>query len=196
LDIAAGSGYVSVEMAKKGLKVIALEISEQSIKNLIEYKDTFSLNNLKPFLSKAEELPLRNESVDYVVANAILEHIFNERKAIKEWLRVLKPGGRIYTTVPLKYRYIWPFFWPVNYIHDKLIGHLRRYDLEDLERKFNLKKIKVFYTGHFSKMIGFFISTFFNFKQFDATIEKYDSKLIDRRYGASNISVVFEKPRL
>lgn len=193
LDIAAGSGYVSIEMAKKGFSVYAIETSSVSIRNLRLYKKAFSLKNLNIKYSKAEKLPYSSNSIDYIVANAILEHIPEEGIAIKEWLRVLKPGGRMFITVPLKFKYLWPFFWPINYIHDKLIGHLRRYDIINLERKFRLKIVKVFYTGHFTKTLGYFINLILKNINFDKLLEKIDSKSENLRYGASNIIVIFEK---
>lgn len=193
IDIAAGHGYVSVEMAKIGLKVTALDISKESIKNITEYKDSFILNNLKVLHSRAEKVPIASKSADYVVANAILEHIPNEKKAINEWLRIIKPGGRLFVTVPLSLKYIWPFFWIINLVHDRRIGHLRRYDLESLTNKFGLKVIKVYYSGHFLKMIWFIVSFFVKNKKIDSLIEKIDVRKSSIKYGSSNISVIFEK---
>lgn len=193
VDIAAGSGYVSIEMAKKGLNVLATDISEEAIKKLKMYKKNLALKNLKITISKAEKISLPDLSADYIIANAILEHIPQEKATIKEWLRILKPGGRLFITVPVKYRYIWPFLWPVHYVYDKSIGHLRRYNLEDLQSKFRLRVLRVYYTGHLLKMIGGLLNLFMKDKKFDSMIERQDSRLIKRLYGATNISVIFEK---
>lgn len=193
IDIAAGQGYVSVEMAKIGLKVTALDISEQSIEKINSYKKQFRLKNLDVLHSRAEKVPVASQTADYVVTNAILEHIPNEKKAVKEWLRIIKPGGRLFITVPLSYKYIWPFFWIINLVHDKRIGHLRRYDLESLKKIFGLKVLKVYYSGHFLKMIWYIVSFFIKSKKIDKLMEKIDVKKSNVKYGASNISVVFEK---
>lgn len=193
LDIGAGGGYVSIEMAKLGLRVVSLDISSESINILQRQKRQLHLKNLSVLLSGAEDIPLPDESVNYIVANAVLEHIVQEKKTISEWLRVLKEGGRIFLTVPLQNRYVLPIFWPINYVYDKSIGHLRRYSLANLQQKFGLKIIKVFYTGHFIKMIWLLFSTIIKNKQIDETVEKYDYKLANKRYGASNIIVIFQK---
>lgn len=164
LDIGAGSAYVTIEMAKIGLKVIALDLSRVALNN-----------------------------IDYIVANAVLEHIYYETKAIDEWKRVLKPGGMIMITVPLKYRYVWPFLWLINYIHDKQIGHLRRYDLNDLRSKFKMKIVFYLYTGHLIKAIWVIFSILFNTDIFNEQVEVIDEKKKDKCYGASNIIVIFEK---
>lgn len=193
LDIATGSGYVAVEMAKLGLDVIACDLSTESVKNLEKYKKKFRLKNLKIIQCKAEEIPLKRKSVDYIVANAILEHIPAETKAINEWKSLLKKNGKMFITVPLKFRYIWPFLWIPNYLHDRRIGHLRRYDLSTLKRKFSLPIIQVFYTGHLVKIFGIIVSIVTKRHTYDEYFEKADNSKISTSYGANNISVVIKK---
>lgn len=193
IDIASGSGYVSVEMAKLGLNVIATDLTPEAINNLNKYKKQFSLHNLTIKKCFAEKIPLPDKSVDFIVANAILEHIPNEKEAIDEWKRILKPHGKMFITVPLNFRYVWPFLWPVNYIYDKRIGHLRRYDLQSLRKKINLKVLKVFYTGHLLKVVNAIMTIFIKSRKLSDFVEKIDIKQESKRYGASNIIVLFEK---
>jgi len=193
LDIATGSGYMAIEMAKKGLNIIACDLSPASINRLTKIKKEMNLKNLKLMRCYADEIPLASNSVDYITAIAILEHIPNEIKAVKEWKRLLKKGGRLYITVPLKFRYVIPLFWPINYFHDRRIGHLRRYDLTDLQRKFKIPVKKVFYTGHFLKVVGILFEMIFRIASLEELLERWDNRHENIAYGASNISVVFEK---
>ena len=192
IDIASGSGYVAIEMAKFGLNVIAIDLTPEAINNLNKYKKQFSLHSLTIKKCFAEKIPLPDKSVDFIVANAILEHIPNEKEAINEWKRILKPHGKMLITVPLKLRYVWPFLWLVNYLHDKRIGHLRRYDLQNLQEKFKLKVQKVFYTGHLLKVISVIMAFFVKNQKISNFFEKIDIKQENKRYGASNIIVLFE----
>ncbi len=190
IDIASGSGYVAIEMAKMGIEVIASDITEESLKFIEKCKEKFSLKNLDLIICSADKIPIRSNSVDYAVANAILEHLVNERKAIKEWKRIVKPQGKIFLTVPIKYKYIWPFFWPIHFVYDKKIGHLRRYDLKTIKEKFGMKVEKVYYSGYLIKMIYLLISLFYKNRKLDTFIERMDSKLSSIPWGASNIIVV------
>ena len=192
IDIATGSGYVAIEMAKLGLNVIATDLTPEAIGNLNKYKKKLSLSNLKIIKCYAEKIPLPNKSVDFIVANAILEHVPDEKQAIGEWKRILKPGGKMFITVPLNLRYVWPFLWPINFIHDKRIGHLRRYDLENLQEKFNLRVLKVFYSGHLIKVLGIIIAIILKTSRFDTFFEDKDQTMQSKIYGASNISVIFK----
>lgn len=191
VDIATGSGYVAVEMAKIGMEVIATDLSPQAIENLKKYKRRFSLKNLKLINSPAEKIPLKSNTADYLVANAILEHIPNEKDAIVEWKRILKPNGKMYITVPLKLRYVWPFLLLPNYLHDKRIGHLRRYDLKTLEKVFKIPAVNYFYTGHLIKVLGIIASLFIDNNKYAKKIEKIDREQEKNLYGANNITAIF-----
>ena len=46
-------------------------------------------------LCSADELPLEDESVDYVYSIHGFEHLPDQQKTLKEWLRVVKKGGYI-----------------------------------------------------------------------------------------------------
>lgn len=193
LDIGTGTGYIAVEMAKLGLKVIACDLSPKAIENLEKYKKKFNLKNLKLIVCDAEEIPLKDRTVNYIVCNALLEHLPNESKAIKEWKRLLKDGGKILITVPLSLKFVWPFLWIINIIHDKKLGHLRRYSRKSLASKIKLKIIKTFYTGHLIKVFGVIVfNILLQTNKYDNFLEQIDSKSQHIQYGASNISMIFK----
>jgi ubiquinone/menaquinone biosynthesis C-methylase UbiE len=50
----------------------------------------------------ASELPFESESLDYIISSHLIEHCFDTIGTIKEWLRVVKPEGYIFTIAPVK----------------------------------------------------------------------------------------------
>ncbi|SCY89926.1 class I SAM-dependent methyltransferase [Desulfoluna spongiiphila] len=48
-----------------------------------------------------QELPFKSESYDFIFASHVLEHISNDRKAISEIRRILKPNGIAILPVPI-----------------------------------------------------------------------------------------------
>ncbi|WP_080777685.1 class I SAM-dependent methyltransferase [Chryseobacterium phocaeense] len=47
-----------------------------------------------------ENIPFKDNSVDYIINIAVLEHVPNPQKVIAEIHRILKPGGKIYCFIP------------------------------------------------------------------------------------------------
>jgi len=50
-------------------------------------------------------LPFRDESQDYVFSSHVLEHIPDHRWNLRDWYRVVKPGGHIVIIVPHQHLY-------------------------------------------------------------------------------------------
>jgi len=61
---------------------------------------------------------------DLVIASDVLEHIEDEGRALREWARVLRPGGQLLVFVPA-HAYLWSE-------HDVVNHHFRRYSRQGL----------------------------------------------------------------
>ncbi len=100
----------------------------------------------------AETLPFPPETFDLILSHEVLEHVRDDRLAVREMVRTLKPGGRIALFVPNRG---YPFethgiYWQgkyhfgnklfVNYlpraVRDRLAPHVRVYSRKDLEALF------------------------------------------------------------
>jgi SAM-dependent methyltransferase len=69
-------------------------------------------------------LEFADNRFDLVIASDVLEHIEDEQKAVREWARVLKPGGWLLVFVPA-HAYLWSE-------HDVVNHHFRRYSRQGL----------------------------------------------------------------
>ena len=79
-------------------------------------------------------LPFPDATFDRIIASEVLEHIWADRGAIAELVRVLRPGGRMAVTVPTR----WPerVCWALDYsYHDTPGGHVRIYRQHELEQQ-------------------------------------------------------------
>lgn len=99
-----------------------------------------------------EFLPLPASTFDLILSHEVIEHVQDDRLAIREMVRALKPGGRLALFCPNRgypfethgiywrgtYRFGNKFF--VNYLprslRDKLAPHVRVYSRQDLEKLF------------------------------------------------------------
>lgn len=62
--------------------------------------------DFKPtFCCSAMRIPVENNRYDFVYSSHTLEHMWFPRKTLKEWLRILKPGGFLILHLPHKYFY-------------------------------------------------------------------------------------------
>lgn len=95
-DIGAGTGFISEGLLKKNVNVIAVDQSKEML-NLLENKFS-NYQNIKCIQGSGENIPIENNSVDYVFANMFLHHVENPLAVIKEMERILKPDGKLVIT--------------------------------------------------------------------------------------------------
>ncbi|MGI8714429.1 MAG: class I SAM-dependent methyltransferase [Solirubrobacteraceae bacterium] len=88
------------------------------------------------------ELPFAAGSVDAICSANLLEHVPDDRRALQEIARVLRPGGRAVIVVPAG---------PATYdYYDRFLGHERRYGRHELSgkaREAGLQTIEDCYLG-------------------------------------------------
>lgn len=95
-DIGAGTGFITEGLVKKGISVIAVDYSNEMLNQMKEKFKHYS--NIDYKQGEAEDLPIEINKVDYTIANMYLHHVNNPLAAIKEMVRITKPGGKIVIT--------------------------------------------------------------------------------------------------
>jgi ubiquinone/menaquinone biosynthesis C-methylase UbiE len=92
LEVAPGPGFLSIELAKRGLRVRAIDISRTFVE--IARRHAASEGVEAQFeLGNAAALPLEDQSVDFIVCRAAFKNFTEPVKALAEMRRVLRPGG-------------------------------------------------------------------------------------------------------
>ena len=110
------------------------------------------------FNAAGEFLPLPSGAFDLILSHEVIEHVGDDRLAVREMVRVLQPGGRIVLFCPNRG---YPFethgiYWKgeyyfgnklfVNYLpriwRDRLAPHVRVYSQRDLEKLFEGLPVK------------------------------------------------------
>lgn len=72
----------------------------------VDFKITDYTDKYQPdFVEDIHELSFENDSVDGLFCIAVLEHVYDPKKAAEEIVRVLKKGGKAMIYVPFLYRY-------------------------------------------------------------------------------------------
>lgn len=93
LDVGCGAGFLSNELALAGHTVTGVDLSGPSLAVAARYDSTKTVTYK---VANAFELPFADASFDVLCAMDFLEHVENPDKVIKEFARVLKPGGKFF----------------------------------------------------------------------------------------------------
>ncbi|KJL37471.1 Ubiquinone/menaquinone biosynthesis C-methyltransferase UbiE [Microbacterium terrae] len=93
LDLAAGTGASSVALTQRGATVVAADFSPGMI---AEGRRRHSgIRNLSFVQADATDLPFDDAEFDTVTMSFGLRNVNDPKKALRELLRVTKPGGRL-----------------------------------------------------------------------------------------------------
>lgn len=110
LDIGCEAGYISIKIAEKQHFVIPLDICKPA---LIKFKEKLLKMDIKltPLLGTIHNLPIKDNSVDYIICSEVIEHLPNVDTCLREMKRVLKPEGKLILTFPNET--LRKFFYPI-----------------------------------------------------------------------------------
>jgi len=141
LEIGCGPCFLGLELTKRtGVKVIGIDFSPTTLKVARYLFRKEEIKNAQFVLGDITQMPLPDNSIDFIFGGGVIEHFENVEKVIDEIYRVLKKGGISYNTVPLlnfaslTYRQLWgnipylPFIKHMfEFIHIRFLGgkHLR-----------------------------------------------------------------------
>ena len=134
LEFGCGDGLNTVMLAKRGAKVIALDLSAELVEVAAKRVEVNGCREVEFLLASAHSLPLKDESVDVVFGMAILHHLDLEL-ASQNVRRVLKQGGRAIFKEPMR--------------NSKLLAWVRQFfpartDVSPFERPLTDQEIKSF----------------------------------------------------
>jgi SAM-dependent methyltransferase len=192
-----GSGYTVIEAAREGSPAVGCDLSLEGLVAARRFAATEGVADRTLWVCcSAEKLPLASEGFGAALAIAVLEHVPDDLAALSELARVLEPGGRAWVTVPHALRHAWPIFRLPSRRHDRQLGHLRRYEADELvaaARTFGLEAEHVQFTGHPIKVLQLAAARLGD--RFWWWCERRDLRNSHRRPGSMQLSVVFRRVR-
>ena len=98
LDLACGTGLVTLDAARSvgpHGKVLGTDLSGQMVEVARQRAVEQQLSNVTFQRMDAETLDLPDATFDVVLCALGLMYLPDPQRAVREWLRVLKPGGRV-----------------------------------------------------------------------------------------------------
>ena len=123
LELGCGIGYQSAMLASISKSIVATDLPNESEADHAPGMDAaaklhqqLKIDNETLIPCSAEELPFENDSMDMVFSSHVLEHIPNQKKALEEIYRVLKPGGYHVCIVPVRFEKLYAFISFYSYL--------------------------------------------------------------------------------
>jgi SAM-dependent methyltransferase len=128
LNAGAGAGTLTLKLVDVGLRVTSVDASPELCDWTEAALRARGAAGRTPVLrGDLARLDLPDATFDAAVCAEVLEHLDDDRAALAELARVLRPGGLLAVTVPANPdRYDWT---------DRWAGHRRRYDAPVLEAR-------------------------------------------------------------
>lgn len=125
LEVGCGPGILSLRLCKEGWQGMGIDFSAQAIEqaktNLGEYIQD---GRYRLITSDIFDLDLGDEKFDVGLSMMVMEHVKDDIGFLRRIVDFIKPGGHVIVAVPGR-RDRWG-------IEDETVGHLRRYDRNDL----------------------------------------------------------------
>lgn len=156
LDVGCGTGFQSVQFAASASMIIAIDLSEQLIRRARNKINKLGQKKIFFLKGDATNIPLRNNSVDYVSSyGEVIGHIPEYEKAIAEMGRVCRPGGIVTIEYDNKWHLGLLYEWRtlLNAIRTPSKGDLRVWTYEYM--KFEKKVDLIYKTFAFSEIRSF-----------------------------------------
>jgi ubiquinone/menaquinone biosynthesis C-methylase UbiE len=102
LDFGCGNGVQTMLFADDFPVVIGLDIGSSHLKQLgLGAGERGLSGRILPVQYDGKHIPMPDGSVDCAVSFEVLEHVLDERQALAELSRVIRPGGLLYVTAPM-----------------------------------------------------------------------------------------------
>ncbi len=120
LDVGCGAGGMLAPLSRYG-SVQGIDTSPE----LVEVCHSRGFNQVR--IGTAYQLPVADESLDLITLFDTIEHVPDDRRALRECRRALAPGARLFISVPA-----YQFLYANN---DRVAHHQRRYTAPELHSK-------------------------------------------------------------
>ena len=134
LEVGAGTGRDSFDLAALGAEVITLDYAPSSLR-IIQEQNKEHVAETIPVGGDAFALPFEDGSFDLVFHQGLLEHFREEEGIIAENARILKPGGYAILDVPQRWHIYTVIKHTMILVGKWFAGWEKEFSLRQMERK-------------------------------------------------------------
>jgi len=95
LDVGCGPGTITVGLARRAGRVVGVDMSAEMVGESSDLAAREGVANVSFEAGSAYELPFDGGGFDVVYAHQVLQHLADPVAALREFRRVLRPGGLV-----------------------------------------------------------------------------------------------------
>ena len=98
VDVGSGAGFDSLIASRLvGLagRVVGVDMTEEMLKKARAGAEAMGATHAEFREGLAESLPIPDRFADVVISNGVLNLTLDKTETLREWFRILKPGGRL-----------------------------------------------------------------------------------------------------
>jgi SAM-dependent methyltransferase len=98
VDVGCGSGFdalIASAMVGDEGRVVGIEMTEEMLAKARDGAARIEATHVEFREGFAEDLPLPDDFADVVISNGVLNITLDKTETLREWARVLRPGGRL-----------------------------------------------------------------------------------------------------
>ena len=95
LDVGCSSGYLAEELAKRGARVVGIELDPAAARLAARWCDDVLVGDVEQM-----ELPFAPASFDTVVCGDVIEHLRDPESLLRRLRPLLRAGGRLVLSTP------------------------------------------------------------------------------------------------
>lgn len=122
LDIGTGPGFFAINLALAGHHVTAVDVTEEMLNHARKNAEAYGAQ-VDFYLHNGDTLFCEDASFDLIVNRNVIWNLERPEQAFKEWMRALRPGGRM-------------VYFDANwylYLYDQKTAEAKKYYMEEMK---------------------------------------------------------------
>lgn len=157
LDVGCSSGQLLSDLQYLGFtNLTGIDVSDVGVEQAKQA-------GFRCLVMDGQKPDFNSESFDIIIASDSLEHMEQDRKALFNWSKLLRPGGKAIVFVPA-FMSLWSG-------HDVINHHYRRYTVKELKEKTASAGLKIQQSGYWNFTLFFPIYTWRKIKNIFSSSE-------------------------